>query len=105
MAIFRAWTEKQREQMIAEAFDPNKVTLICKRHMYAGQGMPTADCKDCSQVWWMNWAAKLPAHKRSEIIEEVHRLVKMAIELEQKGKFDVDLFRHPEVEIEPGEDN
>jgi hypothetical protein len=105
MAIFRRWSEQERENMIAEAFDPNKVTLICKKHMYAGQGLPTHECKNCSQVWWMNWAAKLPAHKRTEIIEEVHRLVKMAIELEEKGQFDVKLNKHPEITIEPGEEN
>lgn len=98
-------TEADRRKIIEEAFDPQKLVLMCRVHMYAGKGMPTENCKDCHQVWWMNWAAKLDSTKRTEIIEYMHELAHKAVELEQKGQFDVKLHEHPEIAIEKGEDN
>lgn len=103
--MFKKRTEADKQRIITEALDPNKIVLMCKKHMYAGNGMPTESCKDCHQVWWTNWAAKLDPSKRTEIIERVQELAHMAVELDKKGMFDVELFEHPEVLIEKGEDN
>jgi hypothetical protein len=103
--FFRKRTEEEKQRILMEAFNSEKITLVCKKHMYAGKGMPTDGCVDCSQVWWTNWAAKLDPAKRTEIIEYVHGLAHKAVELESKGQFDIKLDRHPEFTIEKGKEN
>jgi hypothetical protein len=96
-------SEADKQRIIAEAFDPNKIILVCKKHMYTGEkGIPTDGCVDCHTCYWTVWAAKLDPNKRTEIIEHMQELAHMAVELAEKGQWDVKLDEHPTIKIEKG---
>lgn len=102
MTLGSNYSRKQIEDLISQATDPNKVTLICGKHMYVAnlRNQPTEGCKDCMMAYLQVWFAKTPPHKRLEELEKLERLVRNMVDLKERGQFDIKLFDHPEVSIE-----
>jgi hypothetical protein len=85
----KTWTKPEVDKLLAEIFDPNKVTLICGKHQYAAGGKvpPTPECRECAQAFFTWVAAKIPPHKRAaeleKLLEFAHTLVEHEDELSE----------------------
>lgn len=90
-----------QRRVIEEAFDPNKVMLICKRHMYVGGGpIPEKgqNCTDCHTAFWYSYVCSLPPDKRTEMLAELHETVHKLVEEVEAGRFDIELYPHARIE-------
>ena len=97
-------TSAQVQKYLAEALDPNKATLICEKHFYIGDGPATDGCSSCFMVKLVRWYGALPPHLREQELDKLERTLNVMAELEDKGKFNVSLFKHPVIEIERDSD-
>jgi hypothetical protein len=93
-------SEKDKQQLIAEALDPRKVTLTCGIHHYAygGKLKPNFKCKRCMFTMFMGLIANTPPDKRQEQMEMLEYSVHELIDLEKSGKMP-EFFKHPEVYV------
>jgi len=78
-----------------QALDPNKVTLVCSVHSEF-----TSGCSQCNMVNLVRMVARAPAGKQLEEFEKLEALIHAMCELEDEGKLDVNLQRHPTITIE-----
>jgi hypothetical protein len=90
-----------QRRVIEEAFDPNKMLLVCKTHMYTGGGpipVKGEDCPKCHKAFWYTYACNLPPDKRTEMIDTLHETVAKLCEEVDAGRFDIKLFPHAKIE-------
>lgn len=99
----KKYSEAEIKQIVQEATDPNKVTLVCDQHYYIGYGPPVIDCPKCWTVYYMLLIAKTPPHLREERFQQLESVVQHMAEDEEKGN-GIKLFQHPEVKIEKDSD-
>ena len=52
----------------------------------------------------VRWYGALPPHLRDQELEKLERTINILAELEDTGKFNVSLFKHPTITIERGSD-
>ena len=100
----RKYSQAEREQLLAEVLDPNRIILICERHFYIGDGPPTAGCSGCWSVYFTQLLAKTPPHLRDEQLDQLEALVNHMVESEEKGEAPISLYKYPKVEVERGSD-
>ena len=97
--------DRQKYDMVMEAFDPQRVTVTCGKHMYFGpvkgrpEIKPNLGCADCWRVFYIHELADCPPDKRREKLEEIEEVMHQVVELVEKGKWDVNLLPHAHVEI------
>lgn len=83
--------------------DNERVQLVCGRHGYLAKDIPPKPgCVDCWKVWYWKMFADTPPHLRMERLEQLERLLRQACSEASQGRFDVELFAHPEFTIEHG---
>jgi len=85
-----------------EILDPNKVQVICEIHNY----LPGRDirrhvgCANCIKADFIKMFAETPPELRAERLDQFEALIQTLCELEDKGKLDITLQRHPTIQIE-----
>jgi hypothetical protein len=100
-------TPEQFGKWLEELMTDEKTALYCKKHSYASCKIPpnAVGCKDCWQAFYFYMIARTPPHLRAEKIELLIEVVKKAVELEESGKFDLELYDHPVIKVVPDIDN
>jgi len=87
---------------LADILDPNKVVLTCEIHHY----VPGRDirkhtgCKQCIMADFIAMFAQTPPELRQERLDQFEALIHTMCELDDQGKLDVTLQRHPTLIIE-----
>jgi hypothetical protein len=110
---------KERERLLDDVLDPNKVILYCQEHGYFGplkpsklflatpskeiRTAPMPGCQKCWQVYFMQEIGRAAPHEREKLLEELERAVHDAAALEDAGLFDFVVNRRPEFTIEKGD--
>jgi hypothetical protein len=95
-----------REKLLSECFDKNKVVLTCAKHKYSyGQKRPPVyNCKDCNMVSFVGLMCNIPPNRREEVMEMLEYSVHKLIEADKRGQIDrIKLFKHPQVTITRGD--
>lgn len=100
-----AITQAQKQEYLAEIFDPNKVNLKCGKHLYFGpvknkpEIQPMLGCADCWKVFYIHELATTPADERRQKLEELEEVLHNAVQLVESGQWDINLYPHAKVEI------
>jgi len=100
-----ALTPQEQRQMVAEAFDPTRVTLYCAPHSYFGpiknrpEIIPAEGCVDCLKIFWIHELSACPPDKREQKLSEIEEVMHKVVELVEKGQWDLALYPHPKIEI------
>ena len=87
---------------LAEVLDPKKVIITCEIHHY----VPGRDvrrhlgCKQCIMADYVKMFAETPPELREERLDQFEGLIHTLCELDDEGKFDLKLDRHPQLVIE-----
>jgi hypothetical protein len=90
------------EAYLADVLDPRKVILECEVHHY----VPGRDirkhtgCKQCIMADYVKMFAETPPELRAERLDQFEALIHTMCELEDEGKLDITLQRHPTIQIE-----
>jgi len=85
-----------------DVLDPRKVQLMCKVHNY----VPGRDvrkhlgCVQCITADYVKMFAETPPELRQERLDQFEALIHTMCELDDQGKLDVTLQRHPTLIIE-----
>jgi hypothetical protein len=98
-------SEKDKAAYLAEALDPNKVTLVCGIHKYAygSKKKPNFRCKQCAFVNSMGLIANTPPERRMEMLEMFEWTCHKLVEAAKNGSLTKNtLYKRPEVSIERG---
>jgi len=94
-------TQLEKEVLLDEVTDRNKVLLICETHQYIADGPPVvADCKDCWMAYYTKLYAQTPPNKREESLDLWEEALRNACQLEDEGKFDFKPLDRPIIKIE-----
>lgn len=103
-------SSKSKEEAVAEALDPTKVTLYCKQHNYYGptklkfqgkiKSAPQLGCKNCWMVFYIHELANTPPDLRRERLEEIEEVLNKVVESVENGTWDFKPHAHPEITIE-----
>lgn len=96
-------SKEDAAKLIYEKLDSEQTILVCKRHMYTGQlDTPPQDtrCRDCMHVWWTQRYFSLPPSMRTEFLEQMLEIAHKANEDVEKGRFDIQLYRHANLKKE-----
>jgi hypothetical protein len=91
-------SEREREELLRNALDPNKVLLVCGRHNYTITYIrrpPVDGCPDCWFVYLAHIVAQFPPSQQKEVIERLDELIHRLIE----NPHAVQLYRRPKIEI------
>lgn len=85
-----------------QVMDPNKVTLTCGVHNYVpGRDIrKNLGCAQCIMADFVYMFARVPREKQMEELEKFEALIHTMCELEDTGKLDINIQRHPTLEIE-----
>ncbi len=93
--------EEIRAILRERPLDNPRVQLVCRRHGYLAKDVPPKPgCVDCWKVWYWYMFANTPPHLRLERLEQLEKLLRAANADAAAGKFDVELFAHPEFHVE-----
>lgn len=97
-------TDLEKKQFL-ENLTSGKITVHCADHFYFGpgadnEGAPTSGCKKCWLVWWLHHFSTTQREQLAEKVEEAYQAVRRSVELVEKGEFDLELLRHPNIQIE-----
>jgi hypothetical protein len=97
----KKYSAHERERILSEALDSDKIQLICGRHHYVASETPpdSTGCKMCWQAWYMHKIATTPPHLRLQRLEEMERMVYDAVKSVEKGEWDYEPFDKPQIEI------
>lgn len=98
-------TDKDKELLRDEHFDPRKIMVGCGQHHYYGPSKikdvhPATGCKQCWMVYFLHDLASVPPSEREQRFEEIVEVVKNLNQLVEGGKWDFKPFKHPEIHIE-----
>ena len=61
---------------------------------------PQHACEECWIMFFKKLEACTPPAKRQEMFERLNSVVDEADRLTQRGQFDLEIYRHPQVEID-----
>lgn len=97
-------TDAQKKEFLDNVLS-GQITIYCADHLYFGPGKdgtgaPTSGCKKCWEVWWLHHFSTTPREQLAQKVEEAYEAVRKSVELIEEGKFDLELLRHPNVQIE-----
>jgi hypothetical protein len=98
-------TDSDKQKILSECLDPEKVVLTCPTHMwsYGTKRQPTPGCKQCWLASFTGLLANTPPNRRLEVLEMLEYSVHKLVEADKKGEIDrIKLFKRPEVTIEKG---
>lgn len=97
---------KDQQKRLEELLDPTKVTIYCGLHNYFGPSKsgaeikPTQGCGRCWTVMYLHDIANTPPDQRAERLDELEAVIHKMCELDAKGKWDYQPYRHSKIEIE-----
>lgn len=93
-------SEKDKAALIAEAMDPQKVTLTCGKHhfVYGGKLKPNFKCKRCMFTLFLGLIANTPPDRRQDQVEMLEETIHKLIESSKEGQY-LDFFNRPEVYV------
>lgn len=57
------------------------------------------DCEGCIILWFFRLEAVTPSDKREELFDNLQRYMTAAVQSAEKGDFDFEVARHPDVAI------
>lgn len=111
-----ALSEKDKQLLADEKFDPRKVILACPLHSYFGPetgksagialvrktGKMDAACKTCWMVYYTCALSMVPPSERAQRLEEMTEVVRDCNQAVEQGKWDYEPLARPEVHIEKG---
>ena len=95
-------SQKEKAEVLAEALDKDKVTLVCGIHnyVYGSKKPPVFKCARCMMVTFMGLLANTPASKRQETLEMLEYSTHKLVEADKRGELDaVKLRKHPKVYV------
>jgi hypothetical protein len=101
-----ALTDKQKEEMLAEVFDTQKINVKCGRHLYFGpvkgkpEIVPEMGCSDCWKVFFICEMASTPPDERRQKLDEIEEVLNHMVEMIIAGTWDLKLYPHAKVEFE-----
>lgn len=89
-------------EVVAHLLDGDKVALICSLHNYTPGGEPRrhTGCVQCIMCDFVYMFANTPVEKQKEDLDRFEALIHALCELEDEGKLDVNIQRHPTLTIE-----
>jgi hypothetical protein len=96
-------SDAEKQQILRNVFDPEKILLVCEKHKYGGSqnlnSRPPADgCPACWQVFLTHIVAQFPPSRHAEIIGRLEALIHYLIE----NPAAVKLYRQPKIDVETG---
>ena len=101
-----ALSEHDKNDVLSEIFNSEKINVKCSRHTYFGpvkgnaQVQPEIGCADCWQVFFIHELATTPPDERGKKLEELEFVVRNANQLFESGKWDISINPHATIEIE-----
>jgi len=98
-------TDKDKDLLKDEHFDPRKMMVGCAQHSYYGPSKiiethPAKNCKQCWMVYFLHDLANVPPSERAQRFEEIEEVVRNLNQMVETGKWDFKPFKHPEISIE-----
>lgn len=100
-----ALTEQGKRDLIAEAFEPKRVTFWCAKHNYIGpikgkpEVKPTLGCPDCWKIFYIHEMATTPPAERQKKLEEIEEVLHNIVQMVEKGTWDFEPYDHAQIEI------
>lgn len=100
-----ALTDKQKEEMVAEAMDSQRVKFFCPEHFYSGpvkgkpEFKPGLDCANCWKIFYFYEFATTPPDERRQKLDEIDEVLHKMTEMVTAGKWDFEPYSHAQVEI------
>ena len=106
-----ALSEHDKNDVLSEIFNSEKINVKCGRHLYFGpvkgcagfgnaQVQPEIGCADCWKVFFIHELATTPPDDRGKKLEELEFVVRNANQLFESGKWDISINPHATIEIE-----
>lgn len=96
-----------REKLLEEVLDPNKVSIYCGTHNYFGptkpgqpEVKPGQNCPKCWTVLYLHDIATTPPAQRAQRLDELEEVIHKATELAARGMWDYEPLRHSKIEME-----
>ena len=96
-------TETDKQKMLDEMLDPQKVVLTCGIHnwSYGSKKPPVFKCPECWKASFIGLIANTPPNRRLEVMEMLEYSIHKLVEADKNGTIDrIKLFNHPKVSIE-----
>ena len=96
---------QQQRELVAEAFDPKRVTLYCAPHSYFGpikgrpEIIPAEGCVDCLKIYFIHELSQCPPDKREEKLSEIEEVMHKVVELVERGQWDFKPYDHAKIEF------
>jgi len=100
-----AFSEKEKQDILAQALDPNKVYLYCAGHSYFGPSKsgkpirPTNGCAKCWEVYYWHDLASAPPHMREQRLSELEEVLSNMVQMINAGTWDFVPYEHAQIEI------
>lgn len=93
---------KPSTALLNDVLDPDKIQLVCQQHNYVAGGTARrhTGCVKCITVDYIYMFAKTPPELRQERLDQFEALIHTMCELEEQGKLNIDISRHPAIHIE-----
>lgn len=93
----------EREKLLSEVLDKDKVTLVCGIHKrgYGDKRPPVFRCKQCMMVEFLGLLVNTPEEKRLELVDAIEHMVGELVQADKEGRIDRHkLFSHPKITIQ-----
>lgn len=89
-------------EVAAHLVDGDKLTLMCSMHNYTPGGTPRrhTGCSQCIMCDYVYMFANTPRDKQKEEFEKFEALIHALVELDNEGRLDINIQRHPTLTIE-----
>ena len=95
-------SQAEREKLLGDVMDKDKVTLVCGIHKraYGDKRPPVFKCKQCQMVELLGLFANTPKERHLELLEAIEHMTAELIQAEREGRIDVaKLLKHPKISI------
>jgi hypothetical protein len=98
-------TDKDKDLLKDEHFDPRKILVGCSQHFYYGPSKikevhPAQGCKQCWMTYFLHDLSNVPPSERAQRFDEIEEVVRNLNQMVETGKWDFKPFKRPEIEIE-----
>lgn len=98
-------SDRDKELLSDEQFDPRKLMLCCHQHFYFGPSpntkvSPVHGCKECWMVYFLHDLCTVPPSQRAQRMEEMVEVVRNLNQMYESGQWDFKPYAAPKVEIE-----
>lgn len=89
-------------ELVSNLLSGDKVSLICSVHNYTPGSAPRTHrgCPQCIMCDYVFMFANTPKDRQREALDQFEALIHGLCELEDEGKLDVNIQRHPTMTIE-----